>query len=135
MYVKWNPPPTKVFCLNTDGAVTQGNSRAGFGGVFRDYKGNWVMGYASHSPSTIVMNIELMTLLRGLQMAFTHHLTPLQNQMDAQEDLIQHLNSPPLNHTYREQNIVADKLAYFGMELKGTTITFLQILLTSPHFI
>lgn len=110
------------------------------------------MGYAGYSPSTSVINIELKVLLRSLQMAITHRLTPLQIQMDAQEVitminnnnslnspilldcrfLIQQLSSPQLRHTYREQNIVPDKLAYFGMELEGTTITFFA---DPPHFI
>lgn len=151
MYVKWNSSPPTIFCLNTDGAFTQGKSRASFGGVFRDYKGNWIMGYAGHSPSTSVINIELMALLRGLQMALAYHLTLLQIHMDAHEVinminnnnslnsailfecrfLIHQLNSPPLSHTYREQNIVADKLAHFGMELEGTPITFFA---DPPHF-
>lgn len=54
-------------------------------GVFRDNKGICIMGYAGHYPYTSVINIELMTLLRGLQMAVTHNLTPLQIQLDAQE--------------------------------------------------
>ncbi|XP_009781304.1 uncharacterized protein [Nicotiana sylvestris] len=110
------------------------------------------MGYAGHSASTSVNNIELMALLRGLKMAFTHNLTPLQIHMDAKEVInlintnyslksaiafdcsfhIHQLNNPPLSHTYRDQNIVADKLAHFGMELEGTPITFFA---DPPHFI
>lgn len=95
------------------------------------------MGYAGHYSYTSVVNMELMALLHGLQMVLMHNLTPLQIQLDAQEVittlqnntsihspllldcrlLIQQLSSPQLNHTYREQNIVADKLAHFGMEL------------------
>lgn len=87
MYVKWNLPPYRVLQLNTDGAASQTKPIADFGGVFRDHTGNWIMGYAGHHPFTNFINIELMALLRGLQIAIMHNLTPLEIQMDAQEEI------------------------------------------------
>nr|XP_016484391.1 PREDICTED: uncharacterized protein LOC107804951 [Nicotiana tabacum] len=38
--------------------------------------------------------------------------------------LLRQLHGPPVMHTYREQNIVADRLARFGSGLTGSSITF-----------
>ncbi|OIT20001.1 hypothetical protein A4A49_61151, partial [Nicotiana attenuata] len=87
MYVKWPPPSMGIIRLNTDGALNSNKSQAGFGGVFRNHKGDWVMGYTGHHQLSNVIDIELMALLRGLQIAIMHHLTPLEIQMDAQEEI------------------------------------------------
>lgn len=50
-------------------AIKHPYTRAGFGGVIRDDKGNWVIGYACNIEATTVAHIETVDLLRGLQLA------------------------------------------------------------------
>lgn len=75
-----------IIILNIDGPLNPTKSQVGFGegGVFRNHNGDLVMGHVGHYELTNVIKIELMTLLRGLQIAVEHKLTPLQIQMDAQ---------------------------------------------------
>lgn len=140
------PPPRRFFKLNTDGAMRQPNTLASFGRVIQDDEGNWVKGYAGNIEATSVVYIEIMALLRGLQLALLHKLTPLKINIDCAEVismlqshttiysriindcryLIHHLGDPSVIHTYREKNTVADQLAHFGMELMENNITFLE---------
>lgn len=46
VYVKWKPPDMGTITLNTDRAFHATTHKAGFGGVFRNHKGEWIMGYA-----------------------------------------------------------------------------------------
>lgn len=85
VYVKWKPPDRGTITLNTDRAFHATTHKAGFGGVFRNHKGEWIMGYAGHYQASNVIDIELMALLRGLQLAIHHNLTSLVIQMDAQK--------------------------------------------------
>nr|XP_009599676.1 uncharacterized protein LOC104095288 [Nicotiana tomentosiformis] len=57
LYLKWEPPPQRFFKLNTDGAMRQPNTLAGFGGVIRDDEENWVKGYACNIEATSVIHI------------------------------------------------------------------------------
>lgn len=92
------------------------------------------MGYARRQEATNAITLEILALLRGLQLAVHHHLTPLEININVQEViimlrnpsivyshmlndckfLIHQLNDPAVIHTYKEQNQVADRLAHFG---------------------
>lgn len=53
---------------NTDGS-TKGNSViGGFGGVFRNNRGDWVLGYMKGIPHTTTILAEVHAFLQGLQL-------------------------------------------------------------------
>ncbi|KAI8535084.1 hypothetical protein RHMOL_Rhmol10G0147600 [Rhododendron molle] len=45
MLVHWLPPCAGKIKLNTDGCWYLSNRKVGFGGIFRDDKGEWILGY------------------------------------------------------------------------------------------
>lgn len=61
----------------------------GGGGVIRDDKGNWVVGYAGNIAITnpfddqLVPKFEVLALLHGLQLALKYNLRPLEINLDA----------------------------------------------------
>ncbi|XP_028757805.1 uncharacterized protein LOC114716910 [Neltuma alba] len=63
--LRWSPPPTGVFRLDTDGSVNL--QQAACGGTIRDENGNWITGFQKRLgrvPSTIA---ELIGITTGLQ--------------------------------------------------------------------
>ncbi|KAK4360327.1 hypothetical protein RND71_019279 [Anisodus tanguticus] len=88
---------------------------------------------------------EFMSLVRGLQLAVHHCFHNLHIVLDAESliyilqelslihlhtidncrSLLRQLHDPLIRHSYREFNMVADRLAHFGTEISGSNITFL----------
>lgn len=77
------PTPIWNHSIKYERAVSTTKSIADFGGVFKGTTGNWIMGYVGHHQLTNIIDIEIMTLLRGLQIAFTYNISLLEIQMDA----------------------------------------------------
>lgn len=64
IHVKWAPPTMGTYKLNIDGAIKKSNR--GLGGVFRDHRGNWVIGFTEKKPLTNSILAELQALHREL---------------------------------------------------------------------
>nr|XP_009594976.1 uncharacterized protein LOC104091358 [Nicotiana tomentosiformis] len=129
LHVKWHPPKQNHFKLNIDGAFKDGVG--GIGGVFRNSKGDWVLGYYMQIPQSEYTYGELISLLHDLKLAYVHGLHPLvvdtysieiinmfitnpQQYTSILHDcriLRQQLGDPELKYYFREQNKVADLLA------------------------
>jgi len=52
--------------LNTDGAVKGGTGPAGAGGVLRDDKGEWILGFSEYLGHCTAIKAEIRAALRGL---------------------------------------------------------------------
>ncbi|KAK4734382.1 hypothetical protein R3W88_008643 [Solanum pinnatisectum] len=50
--INWTPPPTGTFKLNIDGATNITKGIGGIGGVIRNNKGDWVIGFIGKTPHT-----------------------------------------------------------------------------------
>ncbi|OIT25995.1 hypothetical protein A4A49_57124, partial [Nicotiana attenuata] len=127
--LKWIPPKDNFYKLNTDGACT--DTTTDTGGIIRNSKAEWILGFATAIPRDTSMSAELHALLLGLTLAHEHNLKPLEVEVDAKEVitmiqsnnvsfanilincryLLDRLGKPVVQHAYREQNRVADRLA------------------------
>lgn len=52
IYLKWQPSAIGFYKLNTDGAARTSTGLKGIGGVFRNNRGDWVLGYMKGLPHT-----------------------------------------------------------------------------------
>ena len=66
-WCKWKKPKMGCIKLNTDGSVDPENS--GFGGLFRDYKGDPLCAFVSKAPQNDIFLVELWAIWRGLVLA------------------------------------------------------------------
>lgn len=146
IHLRWLPPHSGYLKLNIDGATSSSN--IGFGGIFRNSMGAWVMGFAGNLYSHLSPeNAELYALLQALKYAIQYGYNRLEihtdckailsllsssNQMYSHlindcRYLLQQLLDYQLSYTYREQNVVADCLAKHGLTLpRNSTATFLE---------
>nr|XP_009802861.1 PREDICTED: uncharacterized protein LOC104248321 [Nicotiana sylvestris]XP_016462304.1 PREDICTED: uncharacterized protein LOC107785498 [Nicotiana tabacum] len=127
-------PQINFYKLNTDGATSSKTDTDGIGGLIRNHKGEWMVGFAGQIPHMNCLSAELQALIKGLSLAAQLRLLPLQVEIDAKEVitlldnqnsrysnlildcryLLGTLHDPVVNHAYREQNCVADNLAKLG---------------------
>ncbi|XP_019251153.1 PREDICTED: uncharacterized protein LOC109230076 [Nicotiana attenuata] len=102
IWVKWTPPPTNMYKLNTDGV---GNpDKGGVGGVFRNTSGNWILGYIGSVQHTTNTQAELLVILKVLQIAEERQLTPLEINTDSTK-----VNRPKTRRRDDEAQLQGDK--------------------------
>ncbi|PHT33832.1 hypothetical protein CQW23_25632 [Capsicum baccatum] len=114
------------------------------GDVFRDYYGNWILGFASSSYSANTLEAEAKAVFQGLSIGQEHAISSIQINIDSKElvaqlgcsptnnfpllcdcrCLLQRMGSPDICHIYREQNKLADALV--------STITTTTFMHNSP---
>lgn len=136
--ISWCPPITARVKLNTDGCMYLTNDKAGFGGLFRDHMGKWLLGYYGKIRSTSSLETELVGIYRGLTIMHEKGYQNVQVESDSMEAvmlvnegnaighphqaLIQDANVllrgtySTLSHIFREANSCADHLARLGAE-------------------
>ncbi|KAJ7946890.1 Ribonuclease H [Quillaja saponaria] len=144
--VTWEKPDIGWTKLNFDGSCKGRKWKASIGGVVRNHKAEFLLGYAEsigHANSTIA---EITALRRGLELVLENGWNDVWLEGDAKTlvDIISrrrqvrcmevqrhlsHVNSiiPEFNncivtHVYREGNRAADKFAQMGHQLKKPTI-------------
>ncbi|XP_019224177.1 PREDICTED: uncharacterized protein LOC109205871 [Nicotiana attenuata] len=125
--VKWNPPNTSFYKLNTDGAHSA--TTAGIVGIIRNFKVEWILGFSGPAPCDSSISAELYALTHGLKLAYENNISSL--EVDAKEVImllqsdnvafsnmindcryyLGQLGNPVVQHAYREQNMVQDQLA------------------------
>lgn len=81
-FVKWKAPKIG-YKLNTDGPNSKKNN--GIGGVIRNNKGNWILGFIGNSYQQDTITTEMYPLRTGLSLAFKHKLLPLEISKDCKE--------------------------------------------------
>lgn len=126
--------------LNTDGSW-KANDKASGGGVIRRTDGSWFMGFSIKFAAINPTAVELVTIREGLSLAKDHNISRLKVETDAEalkimmdrEEKYPHhqLNAIIYDtvklsktnwvviflHTKRDANMVAHKLARFGMNM------------------
>ncbi|XP_019233905.1 PREDICTED: uncharacterized protein LOC109214446 [Nicotiana attenuata] len=153
--VKWNPPKEHFYKLNTDGAYSQ--HKAGIGGVIRNSKAEWIMGFAGAAPCHSAIFSELYALAQGLRYAYERNLTPLEVEVDAKDIIsllhtetfalsniiadcryyLDRLGNPAVKHVHRGQNMIADQLAKEGDKfgnVRAPRVFEAVPFLVAPHF-
>lgn len=66
---RWQPPPKHSLKLNFDGASKGNPGNAGFGGIFRDYKGSPILIFYGNIGWDTNNSAELEGLWQGLRLA------------------------------------------------------------------
>ena len=142
----WKPPVHGYLKLNTDGAWKT-NSKASGGGVIRRTDGSWFMGFSVKFDAINPAAAELTTIREGLSLAKDHNISRLEVETDAQAlkimldraekvphhqlsaiicDIVKLLKTNWVViflHAKRDANMVAHKLARFGMEMEMEKVT------------
>ncbi|XP_047253752.1 uncharacterized protein LOC124887876 [Capsicum annuum] len=134
--LRWQPPHSNTYKLNTDESCAANPGKEGIGGVIRNSKGDWVMGFNKSFTHATNNLMELMALREGLTLDLYHKIKPLTVEVDSMEILnmfhrgnplydsivnacrflLESLKNSPVQYIYREQNRVADMLAKQGSE-------------------
>ena len=134
--INWSFPPAGVIKLNTDGSFVASSNRAGYGGVFRDEKGEWMLGYYGFIGNNYVLNAEMWSIHQGLKIAKERNWNNLLVETDSEatvqliksekeEDhplgvlmkdcrMILEYTNGSIQHVWREGNMCADSLAKLG---------------------
>ncbi|KAK6789478.1 hypothetical protein RDI58_013278 [Solanum bulbocastanum] len=125
------------FKLNTDGADKHTLGEEGIGGVIRNHKGDWIVGFTSKEAFVTLILAELRALRQGLLMEVEYKTQLLKINTDCKKKMINLLendNHPHTNlttecrllmekvkaetstHIFREQNKVANMLNKEGIK-------------------
>ncbi|KAH0743171.1 hypothetical protein KY290_031164 [Solanum tuberosum] len=132
IHARWKPPPHGLYKLNFDGSFSAPSLVGGLGGVFRDEYVNWKMGFYQQHQGFNATSMELLALLRGIELAYHHKFVPLAIETDSTEVItlltdysnslydsllsscrywLKKLQNPPINHNFRDGNKVEHHLA------------------------
>ncbi|KAH9750277.1 putative ribonuclease H protein [Citrus sinensis] len=136
-WIRWSSPSWPWVKLNTDGA-RKDSGVAGAGGLVRDYRGVWQVGFCVNLGACSVLTAEIWGLYHGLCMAWQRGFQRIWVEVDS-KSVTQILENPTtpvnehhslilairellsrdwivgVNHIYREANIAADFLASFSL--------------------
>ena len=82
--MQWSPPPYGVFKLNFDGASRVNPSQAGFGGIFRNLKGEIQSIYYGSIGWDTNNSTELEGLWQGLCLTLNYNFFPIIIEGDSQ---------------------------------------------------
>ncbi|KAL3363251.1 hypothetical protein AABB24_012508 [Solanum stoloniferum] len=95
IHARWKPPPYGLYKLNFDGSFSAPSLVGGLGGVFRDEYGNWKMGFYQQHQGFNATSMELLALLRGIELAYHHKFVPLAIKTDSAEILAEETAESP----------------------------------------
>nr|XP_016432746.1 PREDICTED: uncharacterized protein LOC107759347 [Nicotiana tabacum] len=80
---KWLKPTCNHIKLNTDSSFNEETSTCGFGGLFGDNNGKWVLGFQGSLPGLSLLHAELMALKTSLYLAMEQGFTNLEVESDS----------------------------------------------------
>ncbi|KAF7826588.1 ribonuclease H [Senna tora] len=70
LHISWKPLNWPKVKLNVDGSYWNHIKSSGCGGVIRDYRGRWILGFARRMGRGSSINAEVWGILTGLQVAW-----------------------------------------------------------------
>ncbi|KAH7567633.1 hypothetical protein ACOSP7_010350 [Xanthoceras sorbifolium] len=143
MWCRWKKPEFGCTKLNTDGSVDRQN--AGFGGLFRDYRGEPICAFVSKAHCEDTFLVELWAVWRGLVLASRLGIKVIWVESDSQSvvktinkkqpysakagsclkniwGLLRSFETFRVSHSWRETNRAADYLS--KMVLTGSDVVF-----------
>lgn len=68
--VQWRPPDDGAVKLNVDGSSFGNPGRSGYGGVLRNWLGEWLLGFSRSCGFTTNLTAELFAIACGLKVAW-----------------------------------------------------------------
>ncbi|KAJ8761552.1 hypothetical protein K2173_004328 [Erythroxylum novogranatense] len=140
--VAWKKPKVGWTKLNFDGSRKGRAGHASIGGVFRDHKAEFLLGYAESIGKATSTVAELVALRRGIELVLENgwsnvwlegdaktlveiivqrrqvKCAEMQRHIDDINLILPELDNCVVTHVYREGNRAADKLAAIGHGLK-----------------
>ncbi|KAI8558233.1 hypothetical protein RHMOL_Rhmol04G0074400 [Rhododendron molle] len=146
-----------IIKLNMDGCWYESNGKAGFGGLFRDAKGDWILGFFGKLNCESSLEAELWGIYKGLQIILEKSLQNVQIESDAMLAVSLINDGNPGNHAqsvnireahglltrtdttlihiYHSANQCADHLAHMGAEQDGDLIVAVDIPISLGEFL
>lgn len=136
--VTWSRPELGWTKLNFDGSSNVSTGEASIGGVFRNHKAEFLLGYAEPIGKTTSTVAELVALRRGLELVLENDWNrvwlegdekslveiivrkrrakceEVREQVSLINSIISELESCIISHVFREGNRAADKFARMG---------------------
>lgn len=82
--------------LNTDGCFYEFNKTSGFGGIFKDCLGSWMLGYYGKANCTSSLEVEIWALYLGLTIILEKELSNVTIEFDSSV-VVQLCNDGPLS--------------------------------------
>nr|XP_009798446.1 PREDICTED: uncharacterized protein LOC104244671 [Nicotiana sylvestris]XP_016454862.1 PREDICTED: uncharacterized protein LOC107779035 [Nicotiana tabacum] len=151
--VNWNKPSRGLIKLNIGASFNEDQSLYGFGGVFKDNYGQWIVGFHGNTPGTSALQAKLMALNIGLKTAIRQGFTKLEVETDSTDvitcldngiilldDIINEcrllmgqVKIQGVHHIFREANKPAHMLAKEG--LSGNNNMDLNVIYYAPYFV
>lgn len=98
--LKWCLPPENKFKVNVDGSVRRNLAAAG--GLIRDDKGNWILGFVEGSDNCSVLMTEILAIRKGLKFAWERHLPLVIIESDSSQAVELINGFPDPNHSHYE---------------------------------
>lgn len=136
--IRWIPPFTAGDKLNTDGCLYESNRKVGFGGLFRDHVGMWLLGYYGKLNCNSRLETELWGIYRGLTIMLEKGYSNVQIESDSlmavqlinegatgynlhhalalDSNVLLRRTQSTLTHIYREANSSAGHMPRLGAE-------------------
>lgn len=68
--VFWDPSSEHQIALDVDGSNYGNPGRAGYGGLIKDHIRLWFLGFSGHVDFVDSLKAELLTILKGLMVAW-----------------------------------------------------------------
>lgn len=145
--IRWVAPYYDFVKFNVDGAVTSHGNSAAAGGVLRNDRGAFILGFASHLGSGTTTEAKLEAIFIGISLSIIHGLKKVILESDSLVavkligegchdqhpyfNLLREIRSLLLveeefyvTHTLREGNQVADSFAKFRLSLNNCSTVF-----------
>ncbi|XP_075076389.1 uncharacterized protein LOC142163038 [Nicotiana tabacum] len=150
IHIRWHKPPAGWYKLNIDVSFNVNKVCCGMGGVVRNCKDDWVVGYQDYSRAISPLHAEFLALRQGLQVVMQMNLTPVEVEIDSTgvikylkngcptydaliyncSLLLSGMGKPGIMHNFREGNKVAHLLA--KKEINQSNMNHLVYLAVPP---
>ncbi|XP_058181362.1 probable LRR receptor-like serine/threonine-protein kinase At1g56140 [Rhododendron vialii] len=155
--ISWMNPSTGNVKLNTDGCWFEMNGRGGFGGLFRDHTGDWIMGFYGMRHFSSSLEAEMWSIYTGLKIILERKLKNVTIESDSltavnlikegnphnhpqsvlinEAHFIMAKTDTLIEHTYRSANQCADHLARMGIEQMDELVFVMNMPISLREFV
>lgn len=79
IHIKLKPPNSAKYSLNTNSSVKKQSGIKGVGGVFKNHRENWILGFNKACYLVSIIQAEILAILEGLKLALERNLTLFRN--------------------------------------------------------
>lgn len=113
-YIKWKPPNPQILKPNIDRLAKVNQGTRGIGGVFRNVHGDWVIGFIKHLIRTSSLEVEMLALWLGLQLAIKRGFLRLEIETDSQMviTLVNQIHNKRYRNLTADCRLLLDKLQF-----------------------